>query len=128
MVKSWLYSARAVAVTGTLLLGASSTALADHPSIDVTISTPGIYTRFATGPFYGFYPYYVPGGYYAYAPPPSYVPGYWTHYPQRGYWRDDDRDYNRHGDSDYDRGYDRGPRHHDDRGRHEGWRHNKHDR
>ncbi len=119
MIKSWLDSARAVAVSGALLLGVNSTAVADHPSIDVTVSTPGLYTRFATGPRYGYDRYYAPGGYYAYAQPPVpvYVPGYWTYYyPQQGYWRDANR------------GYDGRQRHHNDRGRHEGERHRKRNR
>lgn len=124
MFKSWLHRTCAAAASGTLLLGASGTAVADHPSIDVTVSTPGIYTRFATGPRYGYYPY-PPAGYYVYAPPvPVYVPGYWTYYPQPGYRSDRRRG--------YDRDYDRGPRHHQDhrrdRGRHEGRRPDRHDR
>jgi hypothetical protein len=126
VIKSWLHSTCAVAASGTLFLGVSSTAVADHPSIDVTVSTPGIYTRFATGPRYGYYPY-PPAGYYAYALPPPpvpvYVPGYWTYYPQPGYWSDRHRNYDRGDHHDYDRG----PRHHQDRGRDRGRHDQRHD-
>lgn len=120
MIRSWIESARLAVASGALLLGAGGEALAgDRPSIDVQVSTPGFYTRFATGPGYGHYPpYYGPGGYYVYAPPPVpvYVPGYWTYAQPRGYWNDDHRH------------YDRGRKHHKrDRGRHNGWRNDHRD-
>ncbi len=118
----------AFAAGGLLLLGLTDGAQADHgrSSVDITIATPGIYTRFATGPRYS-YPVYAPGGYYAWAPPPVpvYVPGYWTYQPPPGHWqvrheyRNDHRNDHRH---DH-----RGPRHHRDRDRHGGGRHDHDD-
>jgi hypothetical protein len=81
-------------------MGVQGDALADHqPSIDIEIATPRVYTRFATGLRYGYYPYQVPGGYYAYVPPPVpvYVPGYWAWQPAPRHWQDG-------GHRHYDRG------------------------
>jgi hypothetical protein len=94
VTKTWLVSTRAVMASGLLFLGAEGSALADHqPSIDIEVATHGVYTRFATGPRHGYYPYYAPGGYYAYVPPPVpvYVPGYWTWQPPPGHWHDGGR-------------------------------------
>lgn len=119
----------ALAAGGVLLLGMTDIAQADHgrSSVDITIATPGMYTRFATGPRYP-YPAYAPGGYYAWAPPPVpvYVPGYWTYQAppgnwQAGYWQDR-HDYRHDNRRDH-----RGPRHHRDRDRHGGGRHQHHD-
>jgi hypothetical protein len=88
--------AKATAACGALFLGISAGALADHqPSVDIEISTPRVYTRFATGAPYAHYPNYGPGAYYAYAPVavPVYVPGYWTWNPPRVYWEDGRRHY-----------------------------------
>jgi hypothetical protein len=82
--------------SGSLFMGMSTTASADHQSgVDIEVSTPRIYTRFSTGLPHGYYPYFVPGAYYAYAPPPVpvYVPGYWTWNPARVYWDDGHRQY-----------------------------------
>lgn len=144
MIGSWidrgLKTARQLTAPfgGALLFGVSGVAEAGHDRhVEVIISTPGIYTHFATGPRY-------------YAPPPVYVPGYWSypapvyyaprHYPRYnygGYYNEGHGNkghghYDKHNDR-HDGRYDRGPRYdnrydhrdndrHDDRGRHHGRR------
>ncbi|MCC7258777.1 MAG: hypothetical protein IT486_10450 [Gammaproteobacteria bacterium] len=111
------------AIAGSLLvLGMADTARADHrTSVDITIATPGGYTRFATGPRY---PYgYGPPGYYAWSPPP--VPVYWGYYPPPAYGHDrHDHRYDHRDDHRHD--YDRRPRHHHDRDHDRGRHGNRH--
>jgi hypothetical protein len=118
VIDSWLESGRAatLSLAGALVLGASGPAAADHERrIEIEVSTPGIYTRFSTGPRY-YQRYYGHGGYYGWAPPPVpvYVPGYWTWQAPRTYWRDDCRHYYDH------------PRRHGHR-KHRGRGHERHD-
>ncbi len=121
VVSSWIGATRRVTVSlvGALLFGGSGAAVADHdPRVNVEISVPGIYTRFSTGPQWG-YRYYE---HEHWRQGPVYVPGYWVYNPPYRYWRGGNRYY-------YDRYEHRAedrPRHHHKR-HHDNRRGNRHD-